>query len=436
VLDWVAPALVGICILGAAAGSSIQQDLLRIGMPARWILIAGLLLVAIVRAALAVPSWRFPHPAAAALLAFCGLGLVSVSWSVHARGTLQRVVAELVVFTAIGLLAGVAALRPSLATRLLDAVLAAATVVAVAGFLYWLVEPAGGAVAASAEYPSRYRGIEENANTAALLLAIAMPLALARSLRARTTAARVAFALLVLAFAASISAAGSRGGLVGGFFGLLVVTALAPLERRARLGLAAAVVAALALSAWAITIPSPLPASAAAAAATPRTADRATPRRPSRSARRSATRGGRTGAAHPAEPVRHERAAPCVARDDRPSARAAAARLRLRRRAVGVRQSLLRVQLGKSGERLRGHLPPDRLHRPRAVPGRLALCVVPGVRRPHATPWLVAALGAAGAGLAMGISQSFFHGPGGIAYVAFWTVMLLSAAGAARRATT
>src|SRR5262249_60899561 len=60
---------------------------------------------------------------------------------------------------------------------------------------------------------------------------------------------------------------GSRGGLVGCFFGLLVVTALAPLERRARVGLGAGVVGALVLSAWAMTIPSALPASAATAAA-------------------------------------------------------------------------------------------------------------------------------------------------------------------------
>src|SRR5262249_81635 len=185
---------------------------------------------------------RFPPAAAAALLTFCGLGLVSVTWSVHARGTLQRAVAELVVFVAIGLLAAVAAVRPVLAMRLLDAVLAAATIVVLVGFLYWLAAPSAGAVPASTEYPSRYRGIEENANTAALLLAIAMPLALARGLRARSTAGRVACGLLVLGFAASISASGSRGGLVGGFFGLLAVTALAPLQRRARVGLAPAVV--------------------------------------------------------------------------------------------------------------------------------------------------------------------------------------------------
>ena len=66
----------------------------------------------------------------------------------------------------------------------------------------------------------------------------------------------------------------------------------------------------------------------------------------------------------------------------------------------------------------------------------LALCIVPGIRRPHATPWLVASLGAAAAGLAMGISQSFFHGVGGIAYIAFWTVVFLTAVGAMRAART
>jgi hypothetical protein len=68
----------------------------------------------------------------------------------------------------------------------------------------------------------------------------------------------------------------------------------------------------------------------------------------------------------------------------------------------------------------------------------LASCVVPGVRecvrgaRDH--PFAVGAVGAAVGALAMGVSESFFHGVGGIAYVPLWTALLLCAgAGVVRR---
>ena len=60
----------------------------------------------------------------------------------------------------------------------------------------------------------------------------------------------------------------------------------------------------------------------------------------------------------------------------------------------------------------------------------LVLCFVPGVRaclRAARAGVPLAAVGAAAAGLLLGLSQSFFHGPGGIAYVAFWTSLLVAA---------
>ena len=59
----------------------------------------------------------------------------------------------------------------------------------------------------------------------------------------------------------------------------------------------------------------------------------------------------------------------------------------------------------------------------------LFLCIVPGVRacvrQQHGDAYALAAVGAAGAGLAAALSQSFFHGPGGIAFVAFWVSLLV-----------
>src|SRR4029079_9766264 len=61
----------------------------------------------------------------------------------------------------------------------------------------------------------------------------------------------------------------------------------------------------------------------------------------------------------------------------------------------------------------------------------LVLCVLPAIRGLLRRPRdgvLPAAAGAASAALLMGLSQSYFHGPGGIAYVAFWIALLVTAA--------
>jgi hypothetical protein len=434
-LDALAPVAVASCVLAAAAASSIQFDLQRTGMPARWGFIVLFLAFACVRASLCLSEWRFPAAAGAALLVFAGFALVSTTWSVHPRGTVERAVGQVVVVAAVALLAGCVPSKPSLRGRLLDGVLLAAAVVAFAGFVYWLAHPSRGAIAATVEYPSRYQGIEENPNTAALLLAIAMPLALARALRATGAATRALYWLLVAGFAASISASGSRGGLLGGFVGLLVVVALAPLAARARLGLAALAVAALAVSAWAMTIPKALPAAAPAA--------RAAPARVSRNA-------------ETVLPLSQEIGNPWWTH------RAGGYRRSLFNTSVRLRalRGTIRLALGRpllgygfgaeqwtffnryysfsSGNPENGYV--GILLQTGLVGLALfllavGLCVFPGVRAclrgPRVDLSLVAAVGATAAGLSMGLSQSFFHGPGGIAYVAFWTALLLTAAAGA-----
>jgi len=174
-LDATAPVLVAACVLAAAAGSSVQRDILAAGRPARWVLLALLLAFGLVRAVLAGSEWRVPQAAAVALFTFCALALVSVGWSVNPHGTLVRALGLATVVAAVGALAGCVPSSPPLAGRLLDGVLAAAAVVAFAGFVYWLVSPEDAAIAATVEYPSRYQGIGQNPNTAPLLLAIGMP---------------------------------------------------------------------------------------------------------------------------------------------------------------------------------------------------------------------------------------------------------------------
>jgi O-antigen ligase len=434
-LDAAAPFVIAACVLAAALASSIRDDFDSVGRPARWLLIGLLLAFAVARASLCGPDWRFPRATAAAIGVFCGLGLVSIAWSVHPRGTLERAVGEVVVLGALGLLAGCVASRPSLAEGMLDGVLAAAAVVALAGFVYWLVEPSSASIAATTEYPSRYQGIEQNPNTAALLLAIGMPLAFRRALAAQTAAPRVAFVLLAAAFAASISAAGSRGALGAGFLALLVVVALAPLRGRVRAGLAALVVAGLVVSAWAMTIPKALPPTAAAA---PAVQSDVASRREGVDAERYLPLGQEIGNpwwTHRAGTSRRSLFNTSVRlRALRGSVRLAAGRPVLGY-GFGAEQWAFfnRYYAFNSGNPENGYAG---IFLQIGVVGLalflsvLALCFVPGVRaclRAARAGVPLAAVGAAAAGLLLGVSQSFFHGPGGIAYVAFWTSLLVTA---------
>lgn len=430
-LDAVAPVIVAACVLAAAAGSSIQQDIVVAGRPARWLLIGLLLSFALVRAALCLPVWQVPPKTAFVLFSFCGLALASVAWSVNPRGTLVRAVGVAAVIAAVAALAGCVRSRPVLAERLLDGVLAAAAVVAFAGFAYWLISPGHAAIPATAEYGSRYQGIEENPNTAAVLLAIGLPLALSRALWARNAAARTGFVVVILGFAASIVASGSRSGLLAGFVGLLTVTGLAPIKLRARVAVALLIVGALALSAWATTIPKALPAASSSAP--------------------TATTISRSRDAENVLPLSQEIGSPWWTHRSGDSKRSLFNTSVRTRAWVGTfHRALERPLLGygfgaeqwafvnryyafSSENPENGYLG---LFLQLGMLGPLvfllvvALCVVPGIRAARREPFALTAVGAAAAGLTAGISQSYFHGPGSIAFVALWVALLL--AGVAR----
>src|SRR5439155_11353314 len=146
------------------------------------------------------------------------------------------------------------------ARRLLDGVLGAVAAVALAAVVIWIVDPSTAVQAASVDYPSRFQGFEQNPNTAAMLLALGMPIALGRAFVTKSIRLRYAFILLSVAFAAEIVASGSRGGLIAGFLCCFVVVCLIDEPFRRRAAAAALVVAALALAAGITAIPKPLPA--------------------------------------------------------------------------------------------------------------------------------------------------------------------------------
>jgi hypothetical protein len=426
-LDAIAPVIVCACVLAAAAGSSIQRDLFDIGRPLRWPLLALFVVYALVRAGVDRSALRFPTLPAVALTCFVGLALVSIAWSVNTRGTEERAVVQAGVVVAVALLAALHDAR--LSQGLVDGVIAAAAIVAVAGFVYWLVSPSHAVLHATTEYGARFQGIEESANTAPALYAIALPLALGRAILTRGRARVVLFAAVLL-LAASAAASGSRGGVLAVYAGAFAVCVLAPVAWRARAVLLVGAAAALAVSAWALTLPKVLPGRVVAPPPSTALSSRD---------------------AEATLPLSQEIGNPWWTRrqgDSRRSLFATSVRLRALR--GSVRLALKRPLLGfgfgaeqwaffnryyafSSGNPENGYVG---VFLQTGLVG-LALflvavgsCVVYGLRawwRKVASPVTLAALGGSAGALVLGLSQSYFHGVGSVEYLALWISLLLCA---------
>jgi O-antigen ligase len=119
-----------------------------------------------------------------------------------------------------------------------------------------LVAPHDALQAATKTIPSRYRGIGQNPNTVAMLFAAAIPLATWLALVPRRRLLGLA-ALLLLG--GSIAGSGSRGALVAGLGGALVVLLAATRGRRDRVLAAAAALAAFGIAVGVTQIPQPDP---------------------------------------------------------------------------------------------------------------------------------------------------------------------------------
>lgn len=223
------PWLVAATVFAFACGSSSVASVTRVGHTARWALLIVLLVAAGargVRRRTLVPAMA---PAAAAT-ALVGLALVSTAWSVSPRLSVERAVSLGVLFAVALLLAG-AEERP---TRLLAGLVGGAAAVAVAGLLVLGVDHAAAVQAASLESPARYRGLGQDANTAGLLFALALPLALGLAAARRSLRLSGGCALAAALFVGSIVASGSRGALFAGGAGAFVAAVAArPTLRRA-----------------------------------------------------------------------------------------------------------------------------------------------------------------------------------------------------------
>jgi hypothetical protein len=186
--------------------------------------------------------------------------------------TLLRAAALAVTLAAGCGLASIAAGRPGLGGAILWALLAGAAAVALLGLLILSVSHDLAVQSATTQYPARYRGLGQNPNTVALLLALAVPLAVWAFDRARTMLARSAAVAAFVLFDASIVASGARGPLLAGFAGSLLYLLVRAGSTRARLVSVAAAVLVLALDAGLTQIPKalkPVPSSTAQRPSTP-----------------------------------------------------------------------------------------------------------------------------------------------------------------------
>ena len=235
-LEWLVAAALAVTVFAFAAGSSIQYQVLLYARTYRWVCLFVLLGVALVSAGGSGSRNRLPWRFLALAAGLVALALVSAAWSVDASLTLRRAGSLAVLF------AIAAALVSTPPRRALIGLLTGAAAVGVAGLGMLAFDHDAAVQAASTQYPARFQGFEQNPDTAALLFALAIPIAAYPLLTERTLPARLALTAALLLFAGSITASGARGPMLGAFVGSLVVVVAVARGRR-RLLLAGVVVA-------------------------------------------------------------------------------------------------------------------------------------------------------------------------------------------------
>lgn len=223
------------------------------------------LLIEFAAAVWAYWAFRYPRvgslrrPVVWAALAFIALAAASTAWSVDPSLTALRT-ASLALILAAGIgLASVGAGRPSFVAGILWALLAAAAAVALLGLLVLSLSHDLAVQPASLQYPARYRGVGQNPNTVALLLALVVPLSLWAFDRARTLPGKCPAVTAFVLFDASIVASGARGPLLAAFVGSLLYLLVRVRSARGRAVAVVVAVLVLALDAGLTQIPKALP---------------------------------------------------------------------------------------------------------------------------------------------------------------------------------
>jgi hypothetical protein len=227
----------------ALSNSHIYPLDIPVGRDVRWVALGLLAAAAVGYAALAgrdrLEWMRLALPAAAFLV----LAAASVMWSSDAALSLGRLLSLAVLF-AVGIGVGAAASRGADVEPILLAILGAAVAVAVGGLLELWNSPDDAVIPATIEQGARYTGIGQNPNTMSMLLAVSLPLATWAIVTAPTMLLRGASVVLFALLDGSIVASGSRGAIVGGLAGSLVVLLATVRRRLLAVGAIAALLAA------------------------------------------------------------------------------------------------------------------------------------------------------------------------------------------------
>ena len=243
-----------------ACGSAIDVSLLLLGRDWRFVVLAEF-----AAAVWAYWAWRYPRvgslrrPVVWTAVAFVALATASTAWSVDPKLTVLRTGAlALTLAAGIGL-ASTGAGRPAFVAGILRAVLVGAAAVALLGLLVLSVSHDLAVQPATVQYPARYRGLGQNPNTMAQLLALAVPLSIWAFDRARTILGKSTAVAAFVLFDASIVASGARGPLLAAFVATLLYVLVRVRSTRGRLVAVAAAVLVLAVDAGLTQIPKALP---------------------------------------------------------------------------------------------------------------------------------------------------------------------------------
>jgi O-Antigen ligase len=255
-------------------GSSSVPALTAPGRKLRW---AALLLLAVIAVVLALRAPIRPAGRSVRVATWLGawlaaLGLVSTGWSVDPRLTAGRSASFALLIVTAAALAYAAHDRPALPGRLLDGMLVGTCVAAAIGAVMVIVAHSDAIEAASTWYPARFKGLGENADTVSMLEGIAAPIALWGVVRARSVRGRALHLGAAVLLITSISASGSRGGLIAAFVGGIVLSLTLRTTWRRRLVVSGAVCAAMLAATLGTQIPQPLGAQSQPPASAPASA--------------------------------------------------------------------------------------------------------------------------------------------------------------------
>ena len=199
-------------IFAIAMGSSSEGWAVRLGGQLRWVMLFALV-------ACAVPYGLsqlrlLPRTFLAVTASLVGVALLSAFWSVTPRLSAERAISFLALMVAVVCLGSGASRSGRRIERLFVSLLIAADLVGLAGLVVLVVDHNLAIQAGVPTMPGRLRGFGENPNTAAMLFALALPLAEWLVVSGRGVLMRLVGVASFTLLYGSIMASGSRGALL------------------------------------------------------------------------------------------------------------------------------------------------------------------------------------------------------------------------------